>query len=233
MSDVQYDLPSKLGVWLEEQHTKSGAPDVTQFLPPAHPESGGEGHITGTTSEKRLIFWTVYPGANTVTVRPVYIQGATVETSIPEDVMRMAMQSCDAAKGETFEYGVESQFTLDLEALVLNYGSAAIAALRRLIMRGQMDDSVTAEAMRSIGYVDHFASASDRLSLLQWGLFSSSPGIRKGAIVGLAYIDDPKAIPSIRKAIEREQIGWLRTYMQQVLIQLEETLRCQPASSGN
>ena len=61
-------------------------------------------------------------------------------------------------------------------------------------------------------------------------LYVSSARVRHGALLGLASLDDPQAIPSIEKAIEREQAHDLLKIMRKVIRQLKETLNATTAA---
>ena len=78
-------------------------------------------------------------------------------------------------------------------------------------MLGRMNDSIT---------------RNRRLWILESGLFSSSARIRDAAGLGLASLDDPHAIPYVRKAIDEERCDELREDLQQILEQLQETAQC-------
>lgn len=138
----------------------------------------------------------------------------------------------EEAKTETFEYGIESEFARKLDLLIYKYGDMVIEVLQRLVFQDDADIDVGYEALRVIGRAEHESSHISRLRLLQRGLFSSVPQIRNGSALGLAYLDDPKAIPFLMQAIERETIEWLREYFQQVNDQLENTLKCQTSSGS-
>jgi hypothetical protein len=64
------------------------------------------------------------------------------------------------------------------------------------------------------------------LWLLERSLGSRSSRIRDGAVLGLAFLDDAAAIPYLRQVIDREPVKELRADMEQVLAQLESSLRC-------
>jgi HEAT repeat protein len=59
--------------------------------------------------------------------------------------------------------------------------------------------------------------------LLESSIFRSSARVRDGAALGLAFLDDPHAIPYLKRAIENEKYSELREDMQMVLAQLERS----------
>lgn len=129
-----------------------------------------------------------------------------------------------AAKEETFEDGMESNFSKGLNSLIRKYGNAAIDILTRFILTEAINPEVASETLRWVGYIDHLASYQYRRWLLERTLFCSSARVRDGAILGLASLDDPHAIPHLKRAIQRERYSELRRDMEQVLTQLENNI---------
>lgn len=127
-----------------------------------------------------------------------------------------------AAKEEVFEDGYESEFSKQLVSLVPRYGDDAMEPIIRLIVNNQVNPEVAAEALRWLGEMEDPVSRPSRLWLLERSLYSSSSRVRDGAILGLASLDDPHAIPYLRRAIEQEPCFELREDMEQVLEQLLE-----------
>jgi hypothetical protein len=128
-----------------------------------------------------------------------------------------------AAKEEVFEDGYESQFSRELVSLVERYGEQAIEPIIRLIVNEQVNPAVAAEALRWLGEIEDPLSYSSRRWLLERSLYSVSSQVRDGAILALASLDDPHAIPYLRRAIEQESCPELHEDMEQVLEQLLES----------
>lgn len=82
---------------------------------------------------------------------------------------------------------------------------------------------VVAEALRWLGHIEHASSYRFRFWLLEKSLSHSSVLVRDGAVLGLSFLDDPAAIPSLEQALDREPSAALRADMQQVLAQLQHT----------
>lgn len=131
-----------------------------------------------------------------------------------------------AGKDQIFEDGIESEFSKDLIRLIKKYGNDALAELAYFIVYEKASAEVTAEALRWLGLMDHLPSYHWRLWLLERSICSRSARIRDGAALGLAFLDDPDAIPYLRQAVDREPVKELRADMQQVLTQLESGLQC-------
>lgn len=127
-----------------------------------------------------------------------------------------------AAVDEIFEDGMCSEFSTRLEALVIDYGDACIEAVAKLLIYEEARPEIASEALRCLGRIDHPSSYSQRLWLLEKCLLSPSGAVRDAAALGLASLDDPRALPYVRQAADRERIPLLRTFLQQVVDQLEE-----------
>ena len=78
-----------------------------------------------------------------------------------------------------------------------------------------------------LGDMDHRPTYTYRRSLLEKALGgASSVVIRDGANNGLAFMDDPHAIPVLKKAIKGARCAVLRQALEQTLAQLERTKKC-------
>lgn len=128
-----------------------------------------------------------------------------------------------AAKEEVFEDGYESKFSRELISLVQQYDEQAMEPIIRLIVNEQVNPEVAAEALRWLGETEEPLTRSSRRWLFERTLYSSSSRVRDGATLALASLDDPHAIPYLRRAIEQESYPELRKDMEQVLEQLLES----------
>lgn len=128
----------------------------------------------------------------------------------------------NAAKEEIFEDGMESQFSRGLIEAIERYEEAALNIITDLIINESVNSEVASEALRWIGGIKHEATHETRLNLLEQSLNCSSIKVRDGAVLGLSFLDDPRAIDSIKEAMERENSKLLLRNMKQVLVQLEK-----------
>jgi hypothetical protein len=146
------------------------------------------------------------------------------------DIITQNLQAWfEIGKQEVFEDGMESSFSLGLTTIIHKFGNLAVEALSSLMLRRETDDRVVSEAMRWLGLLDDPETYRSRLLLLERSLRSPSPRVRDGAALGLSYLDDPYAIPSLQHAIQSESVRGLRENLQQVLEQLESTQQCPPS----
>jgi hypothetical protein len=129
--------------------------------------------------------------------------------------------SSEATKEEDFEDGMESEFSKHLVSLVQKYGSATVELLIFLIACEYMNAEVAAKTLRCLGRTDHPETYRERLWLLERSLKCSSATVRDAGVLGLASLDDPHAIPYLKRAIKKEKNLELRQHMERVLAQLE------------
>jgi len=132
----------------------------------------------------------------------------------------------DLAREERFEDGMESAFSRGLATLLDAHGTASIAAIELGLRSSCVGGEVAQEALRWLGAVGHNESHTYRLSILKHFLKSPFAPLRDAAGLGLAALDDPQILPSLREAIQNETYEPLRQNLQLVANQLEETQQC-------
>ncbi len=152
-------------------------------------------------------------------------ESRSLQQPIPETIERIVAALFDAASDEEFEYGLTSQFASALGAIVHRYGVGGVETIQRHIGTGDVRVDSIIEALHTLARIQHTPSRSERLLLLLRNLFADSARVRCGAALGLAYLDDPKALPFLRQALERESSSSTRVCFQRVLEQLEDTER--------
>ena len=177
---------------------------------------------------------TRFEAVNDITALPTrpeeyLLQAADNSTAVSdweEDVYEVVARACRAAKEEEFEDGMENEFSRELRSLVTGYGNRAIEAMTHLIVYEKVNPEVASETLRSLGSLEDAESYRYRRWLLERALQCSSPVVRDGAALGLAFMDDPHAIEYLRRAVDLERCGELRNDMRLVLEQLENTESC-------
>lgn len=152
-----------------------------------------------------------------------WMRTSTAPQEEPKDLDLEIRRLFWKAREQVFEDGMESEFSKGLIFLVRRYSNAAMEVLTHIIVNEKVNTEVASEALRWLGRMEHSASYRYRLWLLERSLLSSSARIRDGAALGLASLNDPHAIPHLKRAIEKEDYAELREDMEQVLAQLETT----------
>lgn len=127
----------------------------------------------------------------------------------------------DDARGEEFEFGMDSQFSLSLAALFDAAPFDAVEVLDTVLNASKKNTDVLIEALRQIGLIEHSPTRPARSRMLIQYLQNKNVRIRDAACLGLAGLDDPSAIPAMRIALNKETSNVIKELMGQVITQLE------------
>jgi HEAT repeat protein len=167
-------------------------------------------------------FW-----ANAFPKQPIirWLQTSTA-LNVPGVSVKKELQALFTREFDESSENVESEFLIDLRAIVLKWGEQAVDALAGILFYERINKELASEALALLARMEDKSSYHRRLWLLESGLFSNTAQIRDAASLGLALLDDPQAIPYLRKAIEEENCEELRDDLKQILEQLQETLAC-------
>lgn len=157
---------------------------------------------TAPVCSKRAVLW------------PRDDDGVRGTEAVIDTIFRMAM-------GDSFEDGMSSRFSRELLEAVKKYGVRAMPEIAYLILYNRTNQEVASEALRWIGRSSGRGTYGWRLWLLEKALSSPSPVVRDGAVLGLASMGDPSAVPYLREAIGAETCQELREDMLQALEELE------------
>ena len=128
------------------------------------------------------------------------------------------------AKHIDLDPGMANEFSEGLEEAILKYGELALREIQELVGGEAIPFTIAAEALRYIGNTESTRFASERRELLEACLLQSRfMLVRDGAAAGLSYLDDPRSIPSLQRAIEREPHAELKNDLIEVLSSLQGT----------
>lgn len=158
------------------------------------------------------------PSEETTQERPASSTAITLEPR--RDLAGKIENLFSFGRNEIFEDGTESYFSRELVALVRKHGEIALLDIARLITSEKADACVAAEAIKWLGRTHHPETHLFRRWLLLRALTSSSVVVREGAVLGLAFMNDPATISPLQQALEREQTPELRDDLSQVLRQI-------------
>ncbi len=144
---------------------------------------------------------------------------------ITSDELRAQIESAfRVASGEDFEDGMDNSFAQYVQTTVMRFGDIALSEIAHFALHEEADPEVAAEALRTLGDFEHKVTYAYRRWLLEKALTTcSSLIVRDGANVGLAYMNDPHAIPYIQMAFQEATSELFRQVLAQTLAQLEET----------
>jgi hypothetical protein len=118
-----------------------------------------------------------------------------------------------------FEGGVNNAFSDGIEHVVRKYGNEGVEELRKVFCSTQ-NISCVGEALRKFGLIENETTMDERFRTLVALLKHWSPVVRDAATIGLAYLDDPRAIAPIEEAIQTERVPVLRREMEAAREQL-------------
>ena len=125
---------------------------------------------------------------------------------------------------ETFHYEMDSKFSTPAHWIVQKYGDKSVLELSRMLKKGQAS---TQEALLQLGLNEDSATHTTRLAVLEESLKSGLVGLRDAAGLGIASMGDPRALPALHKALDRETSSRLLYDLHLVVEQLERTQECQ------
>ena len=159
-----------------------------------------------------------------VSTEPYQYQSSETSTTLPvvrPDLQERIASILERAREESFEDGVESQLHRDLTYLIRQHGTEVIETLIKGVQSGSIQAEVASEVLRCIGDTDSNGTRADQLRVLEHGLFAESGYVRYGAAIGLAHLNDPTALRSLRSAAQRETIPAQKHLIEQVIDQLD------------
>ena len=142
-----------------------------------------------------------------------------IPEAAPDDDIGAILRDADA---EIFHDGMDSEFARRLRDAIARHGDAAIMALETCLLAPTSSSEAPEEALRLLGDIEDTRTHAARLALLLRALESPHLRLRDAASIGIAALDDPAAIDGLRRAIEAERSGWLRTNLDLTLSQLLE-----------
>lgn len=137
------------------------------------------------------------------------------------DLLDDAQAIFAAACTESFEDGFDGNFSCALSRFILEHANTAVDIVSDIILREHISPDVAAEALRCLAEMDNQATYEARRTLLERSLGCSSHIVRDGAVIGLADLSDPHAIPSLEAAAAREKHGLLHTQMLELVNRLK------------
>lgn len=158
---------------------------------------------------------------------------AITEPLVKEELSNAAMRSKiemlfrTANQSEDLEEDRENGVTIGLAKIVETYEIEAISDIGTYMLEEKAAHEGAAEVLRELGKLEHQRTHGPRRRLLERILVeSSSIVVRDGANLGLAFMDDPTAIPTLKSVIDTIESPLFRKALQQTVSQLESTEKC-------
>ncbi len=140
------------------------------------------------------------------------------------DLKNEALRLFSLATVVEMEAGMKNDFSIGLEALIGKNGSVALSVIEELIIEEKVPFTIAADALRYIGNYESVGFVAARRRMLEACLLESRfVLVRDGAAAGLSYLDDPRSIPALKTAIDKETYAELKEDLVEVLRLLQET----------
>jgi hypothetical protein len=137
----------------------------------------------------------------------------------PELVVRIS-ELFERGASEFFRDGMSSDFSRALVAILAQNGRSAFRAMAEYVFSNGASPDVVSEALRWMAEFDDPSTLPQRWAILQRTLRDRSPRVRDGAILGLASMNDSRALPLLLEAQKGEPVAELRRVIEQVVERL-------------
>ena len=157
-----------------------------------------------------------YP--NSVTVRSDDLPQLGLEQQLSIFVRKLTRD----ASNEVFHDGMESRFIAALTVTILRFGRAAVLSVDEMLETTSVNVEVTGELLRGLGMIEDRSTHDERLALLTNQLKSEDARIRDAASLGLAALEDPRAIPALEAALKVETNLFVRPEFESAIEELRE-----------
>lgn len=146
----------------------------------------------------------------------------TIKSDYDKNILTTLETIFNQGAKEVFYDGEQSWFSQALTFFINKHGLNAFKALNDFLFTKKQTPSITAEALNWISEIRHAPSMAHQWYILEKMLEHSNAKIRDAAVLGFSIIDDPKAIPLLRKTEEIEPIPEIKQLIRQVITQIEE-----------
>jgi hypothetical protein len=161
--------------------------------------------------------------------RPDLFRFQAQDQGVPKVIQHRIEQELDSvlysARDETFEDGMESEFSQNLVRFIYQYKNLALDCLEKRMESKDANPEVLSEALRWLPRIDDQATYKQRLNLISRCLFLPWARVRDAAVLALSSLADDAAVKPLKKAIEREEIAELRADMIDALLYIEAASR--------
>lgn len=129
------------------------------------------------------------------------------------------------AQNIRIEAGMENELSIGIRDVIEVHGPIALGHIESMILQNDIPVNLARETLKYIGSFEMSNWNDQRRVMLENCLQESQYAwIRDGAGLGISFLDDPKSISVLERAIDREPNDELKEDLIQVLEQLEETL---------
>ena len=147
----------------------------------------------------------------------------TTRNRVQDDLVDSLESLFCEASSESFEDGMDSTLSLDLERMLQEHGLEAVRAIGYYIVTKKTKPEITAEVLKLLGRVDQPTTKKMRRWILERELFNVSPSVRDAAGLAISSMNDPLSIRALEDAISREKHELLKLGFLKVLTKLRKS----------
>src|SRR5882724_781372 len=121
------------------------------------------------------------------------------------------------------EFEEEDIFAKHITRWIERYGFETLDTLSECYGANEINEKTMSHILMALGNANNYKTYRERLHILEEYLESSSSKIRYGAVIGISNLDDPKVLPALLRALDKESIPVLKGTMKSIIKQLRET----------
>lgn len=165
----------------------------------------------------------VYTETGSVTIGVIWdtiIGSSTLPTKIDEELNITLKSTLQLLEENLAINSEDSEVFYEFNTLFMKYKDNAIYLLQDLITGNEINSIFAGKLLKHLGYMANDFPTKVITWLLEIFLDSKKIAIRNSAVLGLAYINNPKTIPALEKALDVEPIPEIKGNIKQVLEQL-------------
>jgi hypothetical protein len=163
---------------------------------------------------RKYPYWEGFMTPSTVDPREVK---SDLETNIS------TISVLDAYQCEEFDTDVSYDFTNAINRLIQSKGKRLFHAIDQLLNTRSVSEDMVFEILRAFGRIDDENTKEARYEFIIRFLKNESPIIRDGAITGLSFLDDKRALLQLRMLFEKESIPTLKNNIKVAIKGLESS----------
>jgi len=151
----------------------------------------------------------------------------TVSTYTPQisasdlQIEQSAINIFDAYQHEEFDTDIAYEFTNALDILIRANGKPAVRIINDLINEQILNDDIISETLKALGRIEDENTKEERYQLLMGLIKDDSAIIRDGAVSGLSFLDDRRALAQLRILFETETVPILKNNIKVAIKGLE------------
>lgn len=136
-------------------------------------------------------------------------------------IKQSAINLFNAYRHEEFDTDIAYEFTNALNIFIQDNGKSAIRIINNLAKKQTFDEDMISETLKALGRIEHENTKEQRYQVLMSFIKDDSAIIRDGAVSGLSFLDDKRALLQLRMLFETETIAILKSNIQVAIRSIE------------